>query len=132
MAQDLVSWDRDVSCSPEAGRPRQQAQSVTDDLVALLRAVRQRVERVRLLYLYPSGLTDELIEAIGASGCPYFDLSLQHVSAPLLRRMRRFGDGEKFLRKIAAYSGPFSRSGTAFVVHRRLPRGDRGGPRQPC
>jgi len=32
---------------------------------------------------------------------PYFDLSLQHVSKPLLRRMRRWGDGERFLRRIA-------------------------------
>ena len=32
---------------------------------------------------------------------PYFDLSLQHVSRPLLARMRRWGDGERFLRRIA-------------------------------
>ena len=31
---------------------------------------------------------------------PYFDLSLQHVSKPLLRRMRRWGDGDRFLRRI--------------------------------
>jgi ribosomal protein S12 methylthiotransferase len=54
-----------------------------------------------LLYLYPSDLSDELIEAILATGVPYFDLSLQHVSKPHLRRMRRWGDGERFLRRIA-------------------------------
>ncbi|MFM7665377.1 MAG: radical SAM protein, partial [Actinomycetota bacterium] len=43
----------------------------------------------------------ELIEAILASGVPYFDLSLQHVSKPHLRRMRRWGDGERFLNRIA-------------------------------
>jgi ribosomal protein S12 methylthiotransferase len=32
---------------------------------------------------------------------PYFDLSLQHVNKPLLRRMRRWGDGARFLRRIA-------------------------------
>ena len=32
---------------------------------------------------------------------PYFDLSLQHVSRPHLARMRRWGDGERFLRRIA-------------------------------
>jgi ribosomal protein S12 methylthiotransferase len=37
---------------------------------------------------------------MGATGCPYFDLSLQHVSRPLLRRMRRWGDGDRFLRRI--------------------------------
>ena len=91
---------------------------VTDDLVTLLRAVSQRVERARLLYLYPSGLTEPLIEAIGASGCPYFDLSLQHASAPLLRRMRRFGDGEKFLRKIELIRGRFPEAAlrSSFIV----------------
>ena len=36
---------------------------------------------------------------------PYFDLSLQHVSKPLLRRMRRWGDGDRFLRRIADIRG---------------------------
>jgi ribosomal protein S12 methylthiotransferase len=54
-----------------------------------------------LLYLYPSDLSDELIEVICDSGVPYFDLSLQHVSKPLLRRMRRWGDGQRFLDRIA-------------------------------
>jgi len=38
---------------------------------------------------------------IEASAVHYFDLSLQHVSKPHLRRMRRWGDGERFLRRIA-------------------------------
>jgi ribosomal protein S12 methylthiotransferase len=99
VAQDLVSWGRDVTRSGTvvdlAGT--QSAQG----LVSLLLAVRERVERVRLLYLYPSGLSDELIDAVGSSGCPYFDLSLQHVSRPLLRKMRRFGDGDRFLEKVS-------------------------------
>ena len=49
--------------------------------------------RVRLLYLYPSALTAELVDTVLATGVPYFDLSLQHVSGPLLRRMRRYGNG---------------------------------------
>jgi ribosomal protein S12 methylthiotransferase len=53
------------------------------------------------LYLYPSDLTDELIDAILATDVAYFVLSLQHVSKPLLRRMRRWGDGDRFLRRIA-------------------------------
>ena len=43
-----------------------------------------------------------LIDAICATGVPYFDLSLQHVSAPLLRRMKRWGDGDRFLERIDA------------------------------
>jgi ribosomal protein S12 methylthiotransferase len=38
---------------------------------------------------------------MGETGCPYFDLSLQHVSRPHLRRMRRWGQGDRFLRRIA-------------------------------
>ena len=56
--------------------------------------------RVRLLYLYPSDLSDELIDVVTESSVPYFDLSLQHVSKALLRRMRRWGDGDRFLRRI--------------------------------
>ncbi|MCY7300744.1 MAG: radical SAM protein, partial [Ilumatobacteraceae bacterium] len=52
------------------------------------------------LYLYPSDLSDDLIDAICDTGVPYFDLSLQHVSKPLLRRMRRWGDGQRFLQRI--------------------------------
>ena len=40
------------------------------------------------------------MEAIVATGVPYFDLSLQHVSRPLLARMRRWGDGARFLDRI--------------------------------
>ena len=46
------------------------------------------------------------IDAIVATGVPYFDLSLQHVSAPLLRRMRRWGDGDRFLDRIDGIRAP--------------------------
>jgi ribosomal protein S12 methylthiotransferase len=70
-------------------------------IIPLVRAVAERVPRVRLLYLYPSDLSDGLIDVIGECGAPYFDLSLQHVSKRLLRRMRRWGDGARFERRIA-------------------------------
>jgi len=95
VAQDLASYGRDRS------RPGERVRAGPSPLAALTRAVSDLVERTRLLYLYPSGLTDELIEAVLATGVPYFDLSLQHVSRPLLARMRRWGDGERFLRRIA-------------------------------
>jgi ribosomal protein S12 methylthiotransferase len=88
VAQDLASYGRDI------GRP--------GAIVELVRDVAARVPRVRLLYLYPSDLGDALIEAVCATGVPYFDLSLQHASRPLLRRMRRWGDGERFLARIRA------------------------------
>lgn len=89
VAQDLASYGRDQ------GRGERR-------IVDLVEAVSARASRTRLLYLYPSDLNDSLIDAICATGVPYFDLSLQHVSRPLLRRMRRWGDGERFLARIEA------------------------------
>jgi ribosomal protein S12 methylthiotransferase len=90
VAQDLASYGKD---DPALG---------AGSIVPLVSAVAARVPRVRLLYLYPSDLSDALVEAIDATGVHYFDLSLQHVSKPLLRRMRRWGDGPRFLARIAA------------------------------
>jgi ribosomal protein S12 methylthiotransferase len=86
VAQDLASYGRDLGLKA---------------IEQLVKDTAARVSRVRLLYLYPSDLTDGLIDVMGDTGCPYFDLSLQHVSRPHLRRMRRWGDGERFLDRIA-------------------------------
>ena len=90
IAQDLASYGKDRPDELGAG-----------SIVPLVRQVSAMVDRTRLLYLYPSDLSDDLIDAICDSGVPYFDLSLQHVSKPLLRRMRRWGDGQRFLDRIA-------------------------------
>jgi ribosomal protein S12 methylthiotransferase RimO len=60
------------------------------------------IERVRLSYLQPAEMRPSLLQAMIATDkvAPYFDLSFQHVSPTLLRRMRRFGDSEKFLHLI--------------------------------
>jgi ribosomal protein S12 methylthiotransferase len=60
------------------------------------------VERVRLSYLQPAEMRPTLLQAMIATDktAPYFDLSFQHTSPTLLRRMRRFGDTEKFLHLI--------------------------------
>jgi ribosomal protein S12 methylthiotransferase len=57
------------------------------------------VERVRVSYLQPAEMRPSLVDAIAATPgvAPYFDLSFQHASGPVLRRMRRFGDAERFL-----------------------------------
>ena len=90
VAQDLASYGKDRPDELGAG-----------SIVPLVNAVAARTTWTRLLYLYPSDLTDELIDAICNTGVPYFDLSLQHVSKPLLRKMRRWGDGDRFLKRIA-------------------------------
>ena len=61
------------------------------------------IERIRLSYLQPAEVRPTLLQAIVSTPkvVPYFDLSFQHASGPLLRRMRRFGDGERFLHLIA-------------------------------
>ncbi len=87
VAQDLAAYGRDQGVGERS-------------IIPLVRQIADRVDRVRLLYLYPSDLTDALIDTICETGVPYFDLSLQHVSPPLMRRMRRWGDGERFLRRI--------------------------------
>jgi ribosomal protein S12 methylthiotransferase len=91
VAQDLAAYGRD------RGGPLPADQRI----VPLVEEVAGRVPWTRLLYLYPSDLSDGLIDVIGSrTGVPYFDLSLQHVSKPLLRSMRRWGDGARFLDRI--------------------------------
>ena len=60
------------------------------------------VERVRLSYLQPAEMRPSLLQAMIETEkiAPYFDLSFQHTSPTILRRMRRFGDSEKFLHLI--------------------------------
>jgi ribosomal protein S12 methylthiotransferase len=89
VAQDLAAYGRDQGVGQRS-------------IVPLVHEVARRAARVRLLYLYPSDLTDGLVDAICGTGVPYFDLSLQHASGPLLRRMRRWGDGERFAARIDA------------------------------
>jgi len=55
---------------------------------------------LRLLYLQPDGITDELLEALAAHAVPYVDVPLQHASGAALRRMRRSGDGAAHLELI--------------------------------
>lgn len=89
VAQDLAAFGRDQGQGERS-------------IIPLVNQVAAEVERVRLLYLYPSDLTDELIDTICNTGVPYFDLSLQHVSRPLMRRMRRWGSGDLFLERVEA------------------------------
>ncbi|MGC1206421.1 MAG: MiaB/RimO family radical SAM methylthiotransferase, partial [Ornithinimicrobium sp.] len=57
------------------------------------------IERVRASYLQPAEIRPDLLDVLASTPkvMPYFDISFQHASGPLLRRMRRFGDRESFL-----------------------------------
>jgi MiaB/RimO family radical SAM methylthiotransferase len=79
------------------------------DLQALERllpslAAIEGIDRVRVSYLQPAEVRPGLVEVMATTPgvAPYFDLSFQHASGPLLRRMRRFGDAEAFLDLLAS------------------------------
>ena len=56
------------------------------------------IARVRVSYLQPAEVRPGLIDVMTSTPgvAPYFDLSFQHASGPVLRRMRRFGDRARF------------------------------------
>lgn len=79
------------------------------NLVSLLQGMgdalsRRNPIRIRLSYLQPKELTRQLIGEMAANElvAPYFDVSFQHASAGVLRRMRRFGSADEFIDLIGA------------------------------
>ena len=85
VAQDSTSWGKDLPALSEgAGRPR------LEDMVRALDGV-DGLDWIRLLYLYPSAVTDGLIDALGSAKrlLPYVDVPLQHGSDRVLSRMKR-------------------------------------------
>ena len=89
VSQDSVMWGRDIGGG---------------DLASLIRRLEtiDGVERIRLMYLHPQGVTDELIDTMLASEVvvSYFDLSLQHVAPSVLRGMGRWGGRARFEKMI--------------------------------
>jgi ribosomal protein S12 methylthiotransferase len=89
VAQDTSAYGRDLG-----GKA---------DIAALARALEavDGVRWVRLLYLYPDGVPDALLEAMAGSTklVPYLDVPIQHASAGMLRSMCR-GHGPGALRKL--------------------------------
>ncbi len=61
------------------------------------------IERVRVSYLQPAEMRPSLLDVMASTPkvVPYFDLSFQHASATVLRRMRRFGGVDEFLDLVA-------------------------------
>jgi len=85
IAQDITAYGKDL-----AERP------TLEELVRELAAI-EEVRWIRLLYAYPDGVTDSLIELIKTEPkvCKYLDLPIQHISDPILKRMgRRSGEAE--------------------------------------
>ncbi|MDQ3782470.1 MAG: 30S ribosomal protein S12 methylthiotransferase RimO [Actinomycetota bacterium] len=90
VAQDLAAYGRDIDAP--------------GGIVDLLRFVSDAdgLRRLRLFYLYPREIRQPLIDEMAANPvvAPYFDLSLQHASAGLLRAMKRPGSGDRHLELI--------------------------------
>jgi ribosomal protein S12 methylthiotransferase len=89
VSQDSVMWGRDIGAG---------------DLASLLQRLESidGIARIRLMYLHPQGVTDELIDTMLSSDVivSYFDLSLQHVSPSVLRGMGRWGGRARFEKMI--------------------------------
>src|SRR5206468_3346090 len=86
----LVS-ENSTSYGKDLGDPR-----LLEKLLPQLATV-DGIDRVRVSYLQPAELRPSLVEAIATTAgvAAYFDLSFQHASGPVLRRMRRFGDRQR-------------------------------------
>lgn len=93
VAQDTASWGNDFA----------EKQTLVDLLENLLPL--SGLERLRLLYLYPAGLTPSLLDFLrhaGAPFVPYFDIPLQHADPAILSRMGRpfAGDPKKIIDRV--------------------------------
>ena len=93
IAQDLGDYGKDI------GHKR------SEGLVQLLRNLLQKEPRdfwLRLLYLYPDEITDELIELIKSEKriCHYLDMPIQHINNDLLKSMRRLTNREDIISTI--------------------------------
>ncbi|MGD2051961.1 MAG: 30S ribosomal protein S12 methylthiotransferase RimO [Acidimicrobiia bacterium] len=108
VAQDLASYGRDIG-APGGLR----------ELLGFVGDV-EGLRRLRLYYLYPREISDALVAAMAASPVivDYFDLSLQHASARLLRAMKRPGGGDRHLDLIAGIrrEAPQAALRSSFIV----------------
>ena len=91
ISQDTTSWGKD-----QPGRPK------LAELIGALDRV-EGLDWIRLLYLYPSALSDAVIDAIAGAKrvLPYVDVPLQHGSDRMLKRMRRGVTAERQSRLVA-------------------------------
>jgi ribosomal protein S12 methylthiotransferase len=89
IAQDTASYGLDLY-----GKPR------THELLRKLCEIR-KLRWVRLMYVHPAHLTDEILDVVAGERkvCRYLDLPVQHASSRMLERMGRFHDGP-FLRAL--------------------------------
>jgi len=87
IGQDTSAWGRDLPG----------AETLADVVTAVARL--EGLGWLRIMYVQPDGVTDELLQVMASEPtvCRYLDIPLQHASVSVLRRMRRSGSGEQFL-----------------------------------
>lgn len=89
IAQDTTKYGIDIYGEPK--------------LVELLKKIEKISGTfwIRFLYAYPETISDELIEEVKKSKkiCHYFDIPIQHIANPVLKRMNRKSNGES-IRKL--------------------------------
>ncbi len=93
VSENTTSWGKDLG--QWRGHPG--GRDLAPHLLQALADV-DGIERIRLMYLQPAELRPDLLEAMVRIDevVDYFDLSLQHVSAPVLRAMARSGSPDRF------------------------------------
>lgn len=91
IGQDTSAYGRDLTTDHTLA-----------DVVHAVAAV-ENLHWLRLMYIQPDGVTDELLAAIAENEnvCRYLDIPLQHASKPVLRGMKRSGDVDTFLSLLA-------------------------------
>lgn len=91
IAQDITAYGTDLPDAP------------TLELLVTELAKMEGLKWIRLLYAYPDGVTDSLIQLIKNEPkvCKYLDLPIQHISDPILKRMKR-RSGEEQIRSLIA------------------------------
>ena len=107
VSQDSVQWGRDTG------------EGSFSDLLRRLERI-DGVRRLRLMYLHPQGVNDELIDTILGSEVvtSYLDLSLQHVSPDVLKAMGRWGGRARFEKMIGRIrdTDPLAGIRTTFIL----------------
>jgi len=89
VSQDTSAYGRDLARRADLATLARELDRIDD------------LEWIRLLYLYPDGVSDDLLEAIrdGDRLLPYLDVPIQHATTTMLRRMKR-GHGVATLRRL--------------------------------
>ena len=92
IAQDLGDWGKDFGFSGSSGLPH-----ILKKILCL-----KKDFRLRLLYLYPDEITDQLIEVMKSDAriLPYLDMPIQHINDDILRGMRRSTSKEHIIKTI--------------------------------